>query len=193
MIIGTSGPDLSRPRHRWTVEDYHRMAQAGLLGPDCRVELIDGEVVEMAPIGSRHGGKVNRLLHLLSRLMGDTAVVSAQNPVILGSHDELQPDIALLRWRKDFYETAHPTVADVLLLVEVSDSTLGYDRGVKLSRYALHGVPQVWIVNLRDRCLEVYRNPGPEGYREAGVHRRGRIDLPGVAGPSMALAELFPE
>ena len=104
-------------RHRWTVAEYHRMGEVGLLNEDSRVELIDGEIIEMTPIGSSHGGNVNRLIRLFSRVIGDKAIVSAQNPVVLGGYSEPEPDIALLRWRADDYEQSHPHPEDVLLLI----------------------------------------------------------------------------
>lgn len=110
-----------RPRYRWTITDYHKMAETGLLAEDSRVELIEGEVVKMAPIGSRHAGKVVRLTHLLALHLGEQALISTQNPLQLGEHSEPQPDIVGLRRREDFYKTAHPGPADVLLLIEIAD------------------------------------------------------------------------
>ena len=154
---------LERPgsalRHRFDVDDYYRMAEAGILSRADRLELIEGEVVDMAPIGAAHGGKVNRLTSLVGRLAaGGQVVASVQGPLRLGPHSELQPDLMLLRPRADFYESGHPTAADVLLLVEVADTSLAWDRGPKLALYAWHGVPEVWIVDLAGREVEVCRN-----------------------------------
>lgn len=148
-------------RHRFTVEDYHHMSDAGMFPPDQRLELIAGEVIEMAAIGSRHAGAVNRLTRLFACL-GDRAIVAVQNPVRLGDLSEPQPDLTLLRWRSDFYEAAHPTPADVLLLIEVSDSTMSWDRTVKQALYAAAGITEMWDVGLRG--LEVATDPGPDGY-----------------------------
>ena len=162
---------LDRPetptRRRFDVDAYYRMAETGILSPKDRLELIDGEIIEMAPIGSAHGGKVNRLTSLVARLAADGRVIaSVQSPLRLDPYNEPQPDLMLLRPRADFYKSGHPTAADVLLLVEVADSSLAYDRGPKLALYARHGVPEVWIVDLVGRALEVCREPGADGYAE---------------------------
>lgn len=167
--------DEIRPRHRWTVEDFHKMVEAGLLTEDSRVELIDGEVVEMAPIGSEHAGKVSRLVHLFSSLAGNRAIVSPQNPIVLGDYSEPQPDIALLRWREDFYENAHPRPQDILLLIEVSDVTARYDRRIKVPMYARHGIPEVWLIDLQRRCVEVYRHPREGQYQQVDRHQTGSV------------------
>src|SRR5262245_56809926 len=111
-------------RHKLTVDEYRRMGAAGVLTPDARVELIDGEIIDMAPIGSRHAGVVTRIARMLERAVGDAAIVWVQNPIAVGEWSEPQPDIALLEARADFYESAHPTPQDVMLLVEVADSSL---------------------------------------------------------------------
>lgn len=155
------------PRRRFDVAAYHRMAEAGILHPKDRVELIDGEIVEMAPIGSAHSGTTNRLTSLVGRLAADGRVVaSIQGPLRLDPFNEPQPDLMLLRPRADFYRASHPSAADVLLLVEIADSSLAYDRGPKLALYARHGVPEIWIVDLAGRAVEVCREPGPDGYAE---------------------------
>lgn len=162
---------LERPgsalRHLFDVDDYYRMAEAGILSREDRVELIEGEIVDLVPIGAAHGGKINRLTSLVGRLAaGGQVVASVQGPLRLGLHSEPQPNLMLLRPRADFYESGHPTAADVLLLVEVADSSLAYDRGPKLALHARHGVPEVWIVDLAGRAVEICRGPGPEGYAE---------------------------
>jgi len=157
----------------FTVEEYHRMAEAGILGEDDRVELIEGEIVEMTPIGSRHAGAVNRLNRLFSERVGEHAVVSVQNPIRLGERSEPQPDLALLRFREDFYASSHPGPGDVLLVVEVAETSAEYDRRVKVPLYARFGIPEVWLVDLEGEAVEVYRDPSPEGYRKAEVLRRG--------------------
>jgi Uma2 family endonuclease len=158
-------PELLR-RHRLTVDEYYRMAETGVLAPDARVELIDGEIVDMAPIGSRHGSAVKRLNHLLMEAVGSAAIVAVQDPVRLGNRSEPQPDLMLLAPRADFYEAAHPVAADVLLLVEVSDSTARYDRIIKLALYARHGIREVWIVDLDNRLMRVCRNPVGDAYTQ---------------------------
>jgi Uma2 family endonuclease len=176
--------NLRRPeptlRHQFDVEDYYRMAETGILSAKDRVELIGGEIVDMAPIGSAHAGKVDRLNSLVGRLAADGRLIAGvQRPLRLGPHDEPQPDLILLHPRADYYESGHPTAADVLLLVEVADSSLAYDRGPKLALYARHGVPEVWIVDLVGRAVEMFRGPGPEGYAE-----RRRV-TEGMATPSL--------
>jgi Uma2 family endonuclease len=162
-----------RPRRRFNVEDYYRMAEAGILGEDDRVELIEGEIVEMPPIGSPHGGGVKALNRLFSRLVGDRAIVSVQDPVRLSEISEPVPDVCLLRPRQDLYRDSHPRPADVLLLVEVADTTAAFDRRVKLPLYARAGIAEYWIVDLEAGIVEVFRGPGPEGYAERAEFRPG--------------------
>lgn len=156
-------------RHRLSVDDYYRMAGAGILNEDDRVELIEGEVVDMAPIGSSHGGAVKRLARLFSQSVGELAIVSVQDPIRLDAYNEPQPDIALLRPREDFYSRAHPQADDVLLIVEVAESSLAYDLKIKLPLYARHGIAEVWVLDLNGRALHVH------GQLEAGVYRRAEI------------------
>ena len=158
-------PELLK-RHRITVDDYYRMAEAGVLAPDARVELIEGEIIDMAPIGTRHGSAVLRLTHLLSTAFGAVTIVSVQAPLRLGKQSEPEPDLMLLRPRADFYADAHPVAADVLLLIEVSDSTARYDREIKTPLYARHGVAEVWIVDLDSRVLRTLRQPVRGKYTE---------------------------
>jgi Uma2 family endonuclease len=143
------------------------MAAAGILPRDARVELIDGDLIDMAPIGSRHAGVVRRIARLLERAVGDAAIVSVQMPIALDESSEPQPDIALLEPRSDFYTPAHPTPKDVMLIVEVADSSLPYDRDVKLALYARHHILEVWLVDLKHDEITRYRNPHPDGYRAA--------------------------
>ena len=152
-------------RRRFTVDDYYAMADAGILHEDDRVELIEGEIIEMAAIGSRHAACVDRLNRLLSRQVGDQAVVRVQNPVRLSDLSEPQPDLALLRPREDFYAARHPLPPDTLLIVEVAHSTLGYDRGVKVPLYARTGIPELWIVNVDEDVVEVYADPADGRFR----------------------------
>jgi Uma2 family endonuclease len=158
-------------RRRFTVHEYHRMAEAGIFGEDERVELIEGEVVEMNPIGSRHAMCVIRLTRLLVPLAGEDAFVSPQNPVRLGEYEEPQPDLALLRARD--YEDSLPGPEDVLLLIEVSDTTLRRDREVKLPRYARAGIPEGWILDLTGEAIERHNDPSEGGYRRTERARRG--------------------
>jgi Uma2 family endonuclease len=160
-------------RHRFSVEAYYRMAECGILPHDARVELLDGEIVEMAPIGDRHAACVDWLTHALATTVAEQAIVRVQNPVRLGPRSEPQPDVTLLRFRPDFYRAGHPGPADVLLLIEVGDSSVAFDREVKTPLYAGAGIPEVWIVDLLADCIEVYRRPGARGYAEVTRHLRG--------------------
>jgi len=158
-------------RRRFTVHDYHRMGEAGILHEDDRVELIEGEIVEMAAIGTRHFACVNQLNRLLVRGVGDAAIVSVQNPVRLDEHTEPQPDLTVLRVRD--YRDSLPMPEDVLLLIEVSDTTLTYDRGVKLPLYARAGIREVWIVDLPGEVIERNTDPSADSYRTSKRARRG--------------------
>ena len=155
-----------RPRRRFNVEDYYRMAEAGILGEDDRVELIEGEIVEMPPIGPAHGGGVKYLTNTFARLVGGDAILSVQNPVRLSDLSEPVPDVCLLRPRADFYRGSHPGPEDVLLLVEVADTTAAFDRRVKLPLYARAGIREYWIVDLGAGIVDVHRGPVSEGYAE---------------------------
>lgn len=180
---------VSVTRHRFTVEEYHRMGEAGILGEDDRVELIDGEVAEMAPLGSRHVGVVNALTGVLADLrMGRDAeqqyTLSVQNPLIVGPHQEPQPDLTLLRAGRDAAEL--PRAADALLVVEVSETSLTYDRERKLPLYAAAGIPEAWLVDLAQDRVEVHSSPesGGSGYGTLTRYVRGEkvvsATLPGL-------------
>ena len=173
-------------RHRFSVDDYHRMAQAGILDEDDRVELIDGEIVQMAPMGSRHAAQVRRLQRLLQSAVGGRASLSVQCPVRLGEYSEPEPDLALLRPREDDYASAHPGPEDVLLVVEVADSSAEYDRQVKAPLYARHGIGELWLIDLERGQVEVCRRPGPEGYAEVVVVGPGDVLSP-LALPDISL------
>ncbi len=171
---------LERPeapvRHRFDVDDYYRMAEVGILSRGDRVELIEGGIVDMAPIGSAHAGATDQLSKLVARAFADGLVhVRVQGPLRLDAYNEPEPDLLLLRPRADGYRASHPTAADVLLLVEVADSSLAYDRGAKLALYARHGVPEVWIVDLAGRAVEVCRQPRPQGYGERQRFAEGEL------------------
>jgi Uma2 family endonuclease len=172
------------PKHRINVDEYYRMAEVGLLAHDARVELIDGEVIDMVPIGSRHAGIVSALNRMLGVAVGARALVTVQQPVRLSERSEPQPDIALVKPRADFYSTAHPGPSDVLLLVEVSDTTLRYDRDVKLPLYASHGIPEVWLIDLNAKQLIRARLPVGNRYTDTAALGGGTSEvglLPGAA------------
>jgi Uma2 family endonuclease len=164
--------------YRFTRADYHRMGEIGIFAEDDPVELIDGQVVVMSPIGRRHRGGVNRLNHLFMGRVGERAMVSVQNPVQLDDHSEPEPDIALLRPRADFYRDADATPEDILLLIEVAESSLDYDRRVKAPLYARSGIPESWIANLIQDHLLVHWDPSPAGYGTMRILRRGETIRP---------------
>jgi Uma2 family endonuclease len=171
-------------RHRLTVDAYYRMGQAGVFAPHARVELIEGEVFDMAPIGTRHASAVKKLIALLSAAAQGRAIVAAQDPLRLSSSSEPQPDLMLLRPRADFYAQAHPGPADVLLLIEVSDASVVYDRGIKLDLYAKHGVTEVWIVDLEHNVVRFFRGCDGERYTDITTSEKPRATpvaaLPGI-------------
>ena len=174
-------------RHKLDVDEYYQIAEAGVLGEDDRVELINGEIIDMAPIGQGHVATVNGLNQALVLACVNKALVSVQNPVRLDRLNEPQPDFAVFRHRPDFYATGdRPGPADVLLLVEVADSSLRYDRTVKLPLYARAGIPEVWIVDLKRRVLHAHRRPTDGEYAEITTHHPGdRLAL--AAAPDIAV------
>lgn len=165
VIASTALSPTTVSRRRFTIAEYYAMAKAGILHADDRVELIEGEVVQMSPINALHAGHVKRVNQLFTSRLGKRVTLSVQDPVHLGDDSEPQPDIALLKPRADFYEQSHPTPDDVLLIVEISDTTVEYDREVKAPLYARHRIQELWLVNLPEGQLEVYRDPGPKGYK----------------------------
>jgi Uma2 family endonuclease len=149
---------------KWTVQDLLALEKAGRLEPDERIELLDGEVYKMQPIGEGHAGETDWVSQLFQRHFMDKAIVRVQNPVFLDDGDLPQPDLALLKFDPTFYRKQHPKPEDIYLVVEISDSTLTYDRGRKLKRYALAGVREVWIINLTAKHTEVFRDPAGDEY-----------------------------
>jgi Uma2 family endonuclease len=162
-------------RWQFTADAYERMVETGILGKHDRVELIDGEVIAMSPIGPPHAGIVNRLNAILSRQLAGAAVVSVQNPIRLNDYSEPQPDLAILRPRDDFYAHAHPTPADILLLIEVADSSLEYDSSEKMPRYAQESIPEVWLIDVEKQLVTQYAHPLITGYRHQITLARGQI------------------
>ena len=181
--------DTADRLHRFSVEDYHRMGEAGILHEDSRVELIRGQVIDMTPIGTPHLAMVNRLNSLLAIALHGRATVSPQNPVRLPDGSEPQPDVTILKWRADYYRRRRPEAQDVLLLIEVSDSSLDYDRNVKVPLYAEGGIPESWIVNLEEWCIEVY-GALPDSH-DAARRIATAGDVLDVAGVAFQVAELL--
>jgi Uma2 family endonuclease len=157
-------------RRLFTVDEYHRMAEVGILDPDERVELIEGEIVEMSPISPRHAGCVINATRLFFMRLGDRIVLSPQNPVVIRPLSEPQPDLLLLRPRDVSYSREHPTPEDVLLAVEVADTTVRFDRLVKSRLYARVGIEEFWLLLPGAGAVEVHRAPGSEGYTRVTRH-----------------------
>jgi Uma2 family endonuclease len=179
---------LATRRRRFTIEEYHRMGEAGILADDPRIELIAGAIIVREPTGSRHAGTVDRVAHLFFSRLASRAVVRIQNPVAFPDEmSELQPDLALLRPRVDFYVGGHPGATDVRLLVEVADSTLRLDRRVKIPLYARAGITETWLLDLTAERIEIFREPSGGRYRTIVRLDRG-AGLAPLAFPDVALA-----
>lgn len=184
---------ITPTRHRLSVEDFRRMVSTGILQADERIELIAGELIDMAPIGSEHAGTVYWLGQRLALAIGETALVGSQNPLQIDEHSQTQPDVLVLRLRPDFYRQNHPRPTDVLLLIEVADSSIRFDRDIKAPLYARHGIPEMWLVDLQQRCVEVYRDPDPEAgqYRSKTSHRQGQLVAERLALAAIDVEKLF--
>jgi Uma2 family endonuclease len=175
--------EVAATRRRFTRAEYRRMSEVGILGEDDRVELIRGEIVQMSPIGRRHRAFVDNLNQLLVLRLAGRAIVSVQNPVALMDDSEPQPDLSVLRRRPVPYKEREAHAEDVLLLIEVADSSLAYDRSTKLRLYAETGIPEYWVVDCAAETVDVYRAPGAEGYR----------DVTRVAGGAMLTLQAYPD
>jgi Uma2 family endonuclease len=167
---------VSIQKRAFSVEEFHAMNRAGLFRQDDRVELVDGEVIEMTPIGPQHAACVRRLNRMFHRRFAGSALVDIQNPVRLSGRTEVQPDVVLLKQREDFYGEGLPGPTDTLLVIEVADTSLTYDQDIKIPLYARSGIGEVWLVDLPRGVITVFRGPSPQGYRESfEVDRRGSI------------------
>lgn len=173
-------------RRVFSVDEYHRMGEAGILTEDDRVELIEGEIVQMTPVGSRHAACVDRLNQLLGRALGQRAIIRIQSPIHLSDLSEPEPDLTLLVPREDFYAEAHPTPNEILLVVEVGDSSRSFDAETKAPLYARHGIPELWLVDLETAEVTVHREPTPDGYRSVELET-GDAPLSPEAFPAIRL------
>jgi len=179
-------------RHWFTVAEYNRMGETGIFSEDDRVELIEGEIIEMSPIGERHAACVDALAELFREQLQRQVIVRVQNPIQLGNYSEPQPDVALLKRRDDFYRRAHPTSQDVLLVVEVAETTLEYDRQIKAPLYAQAGIEELWIVNLADEQIEIYAQPANGAYQSQRQAGRGEtINSPGTFNLTLSVDEIL--
>ena len=161
-------------RKLFTVTEYRQMIEAGVLKEDDRVELLNGEIIEMSPIGPRHASHVDRLVNILPSKLKGKATLRVQSPIVLSDYSEPQPDLSLLKPRADFYAGGHPTPADVFVVIEVSDSTVESDRRAKIPSYALAGIAEAWLIDLVEDRIEVHSNPYNGVYQEVRIVQRGQ-------------------
>ena len=184
--------EVATTRRRFTRKEYHRMAEVGILGEDDRVELIRGEVVEMSPIGPRHSAFVDNLNRLLARRLPDDAIVRVQGPVALTDDTEPQPDLTVLRRRAVPYKEREARAEDAVLVIEVAESSLVYDRSTKRRLYAEAGIPEYWVVDCTAETVEVHRGPGPEGYRDVRlVTGEGTVSLQAFPDVALKTTDIF--
>lgn len=172
--------------HKFTADQYQKMGEAGIFHPEARLELIEGEILVMSPIGLKHAATVNRLATLLVPPLTERAIVSVQNSIRLNDYSEPQPDVVLLQPRTDFYENQIPQPDDVLLLIETADSSLRYDRTMKAPLYAENNIQEFWLVNLPDQILERYSQPQAKAYTEQQTLTRDQTISP-LAFPDLTL------
>ncbi|HLP91610.1 MAG TPA: Uma2 family endonuclease [Nostocaceae cyanobacterium] len=158
---------------QFTVTQYHKMNEAGILTEDDRVELIRGEILKMSPVGKRHAACVDFISNFLYAALASKVIVRVQNPIILNDLSEPQPDISLVKFRTDFYRSGLPQTKDILLLIEVADSTIDYDRDVKIPLYAENGILEVWLIDIKAETITIYRQPTPTGYKDVKILQRG--------------------
>ena len=179
-------------KHRITVDAYYRMGETGIIAPDARVELIDGEIIDMAPMGSAHASVLSMLNQRLVTVLASRAEVRCQLPIQLDQHSQPEPDIALLKPRADFYRGGHPSASDVLLVIEVADTSLEFDRSVKVPLYARHGIAEVWLVDLQNRLFTIHREPKDGIYRDTRTTGApGAVELSRIPGVSVDLGSLL--
>ena len=180
-------------RHFFNVDDYYKIYNAGVFSEDDRIELIEGEIIHMTPIGSQHAACINRLTNLFAVCFKGRAIISVQNPLRLSQTSEPEPDVVILKPQDNFYAKAHPQSSDVFLAVEVADSSLPYDKDIKLPLYAKYGIPEVWIINLSQDQIEAYSEPVEGSYRNNFIYRRNQtIFSAAFEEDSFAVNEILP-
>jgi Uma2 family endonuclease len=162
-------------KHFFNREEWQRLGKVGFFPPEYRAELVAGEIIDMSPIGELHSGCVDWLNHFFSGQLFGQVIIRVQNPLKLGDFSAPQPDITILRYQSHFYRNSAPSAEDVLLLIEVADTSVQYDRNTKGLLYARFGIPEYWLVNLVTNCVEVYRNPQSNGYADQRVLKLGDI------------------
>ncbi len=183
---------IAARRRPFTVGEYYCMAEADILTEEDRVELIAGQIVAMSPIGSRHAACVKRLNLLMGKMVGDSMLIGVQDPIQLGAYSSPEPDLVLLRPRADFYADAHPAASDVLLAIEVADTSIDYDREVKLPLYAQAGLAEVWLIDLQKSRIEVYARPQGGAYQQrVEVTADATLTSPTIPQLALAAADLL--
>lgn len=179
-------------RKRFRVEEFHKMTELGILPEESGWEIVDGYLIDKMSIGSKHASTVKRLNRILTKLVKDNAIVSVQDPIRLDDYNEPEPDIALLKPREDFYSKNHPLPQEILLLIEVSDSTIEYDRKIKKTLYAKAGITEFWIINLQDDTLEFYSQPKNGNYRLARILESGEtLKLNSIENLTLTINEIL--
>lgn len=178
-------------RHQFTARQYEKMIALGIIDPEARVELIDGEIIAMSPANEPHEGMVRLILNRLMPLVGRLATVDVQNAIALDDRSRPEPDLMLLKHRPDAYRDHRPGPQDVLLLIEVADSSLQKDRTVKLPRYARAGISEVWIIDVEGHCVEVYRGPVGERYGQYFVLQQGHVLCSALPQILLSVDDLF--
>jgi len=173
-----TAPKITPHKYCVTTSEWHKMGEYNIFPPTARMELIEGEIIEMPPIGPTHAGCVFNLIELFTTQKGKTAFINIQNPIQLSNFSEPEPDVVLLRPDSQLYKTGHPTARDILLLIEVSDSTINYDRNTKIPLYARDGIIECWIVDINAKTVEVYLNPTKNGYTDKRIFQSEQILIP---------------
>lgn len=184
--------ELMPHQHRYTVEDYYRMAEIGILKPDDKVELIDGVVIDRTSTGSKYSAAVKMLNRRLKKAVTDATIVAVLDPIRLDNFSEPVPDFALLKYRQDFYADEFPGPDEVLLIIEVAKRSLRFDRDIKLPLYARHGIPHIWLVDLIADEIWIYSQPQESGYKEkVKANLQQPVPLSGLSGAEIDLSTLF--
>ena len=179
-------------KHLLTVDEYHRMGETGILKQQDRVELIEGEIIDTAPIGSNHAGTVNYLSKVLNTSLRNEAIISSQNPIVISELSEPEPDIVILKPRADFYRHAHPTPEDIYLVIEVAETSLRYDRDIKIPLYAKHGIAEVWLVDLESKQLTTFFSPKNDQYEKIEtIATYTQLAIQKIPGSKLDLTNLF--
>lgn len=187
----TSMPITDMPLAQINTDTYHAMVSAGIFSEDDKIELINGYLIKKMSIGSKHGSTVTRLARLLIKQLDEQAIVTIQNPITINEFSEPEPDIVVARQQDDFYASGHPTPKDILLLIEVADTSLTFDRNAKIPLYAAADIPEAWLVDLIANEITVFRKPEGAVYQEREVFKTGQsIPLPGFAGTGIAVSDL---